>query len=46
MIYSTSYGGLVYRANLLAGEVLLVHAAAGGVGSAAVQVCMVDGGML
>jgi NADPH2:quinone reductase len=38
MTYPTSYCALVYRANLLKGETLLVHAAAGGVGVAAVQV--------
>jgi NADPH2:quinone reductase len=37
-IYPTSYAGLVYRAHLAPGETLLVHAAAGGVGSAAVQI--------
>jgi NADPH2:quinone reductase len=36
--YQTAYVGLVRRAALEAGETLLVHAAAGGVGSAAVQV--------
>jgi NADPH2:quinone reductase len=38
IIYPTSYAGLVYRAHLIAGENLLVHAAAGGVGIAAVQI--------
>lgn len=38
IVYPTSYAGLVYRANLRAGENLLVHAAAGGVGIAAVQI--------
>ncbi len=38
IVYPTSYAGLVYRANLRAGETLLVHAAAGGVGIAAVQI--------
>jgi NADPH2:quinone reductase len=38
IIYPTSYAGLVYRAHLQAGENLLVHAAAGGVGIAAVQI--------
>ena len=38
IIYPTSYAGLVYRAALAPGETLLVHAAAGGVGSAAVQI--------
>jgi NADPH2:quinone reductase len=37
-IYPTSYAGLVYHARLAQGETLLVHAAAGGVGSAAVQI--------
>jgi NADPH2:quinone reductase len=36
--YQTAYVGLVRRARLQPGEILLVHAAAGGVGSAAVQV--------
>jgi NADPH2:quinone reductase len=36
--YPTSYGGLVWRANLQAGEWLLVHGAAGGVGLAAVEI--------
>eukprot|EP00026_Physarum_polycephalum_P011106 Phypoly_transcript_11305.p1 GENE.Phypoly_transcript_11305~~Phypoly_transcript_11305.p1 ORF type:complete len:337 (+),score=54.53 Phypoly_transcript_11305:193-1203(+) len=38
MVYPTSYAGLVHRANLLPKETLLVHAAAGGVGTAAVQI--------
>jgi NADPH2:quinone reductase len=38
IIYPTSYAGLVFRAQLVAGETLLVHAAAGGVGIAAVQI--------
>ncbi len=38
IVYQTSYFGLVYRAALQAGETLLVHAAAGGVGLAAVQI--------
>jgi NADPH2:quinone reductase len=38
IIYPTSYAGLVFRANLQPGENLLVHAAAGGVGIAAVQI--------
>ena len=36
--YPTSYAALVYRAALQPGETLLVHAAAGGVGLAAVQI--------
>jgi NADPH2:quinone reductase len=38
IVYPTSYAGLVYRAALQPGETLLVHAAAGGVGIAAVQI--------
>lgn len=38
IIYPTSYAGLVFRTDLCAGEDLLVHAAAGGVGLAAVQI--------
>ena len=38
VVYPTSYAALVYRAKLRAGETLLVHAAAGGVGVAAVQI--------
>jgi len=36
--YGTAHGALVWRAALQAGEVLLVHGAAGGVGLAAVEV--------
>jgi NADPH2:quinone reductase len=38
MTYGTSYYALVQRAALLPGEVLLVHGAAGGVGSAAIDI--------
>jgi len=38
IVYQTSYVGLARRANLREGETLLVHAAAGGVGLAAVQI--------
>lgn len=38
IVYATSYAGLVLRAHLARGETLLVHAAAGGVGLAAVQI--------
>ena len=38
IVYPTSYAGLVFRARLARGETLLVHAAAGGVGIAAVQI--------
>jgi NADPH:quinone reductase len=43
LVYGTSYGALVHRAGLRAGETLLVHAAAGGVGLAAVQIGKVLG---
>ncbi|EER25794.1 quinone oxidoreductase, putative [Coccidioides posadasii C735 delta SOWgp] len=39
----TSYGGLVHRANVQKGEWVLVHAAAGGVGLAAVQIAKAKG---
>ncbi|KAL4814554.1 hypothetical protein BDW67DRAFT_84364 [Aspergillus spinulosporus] len=39
----TSYGGLVHRANVQPGEWVLVHAAAGGVGLAAVQIAKARG---
>jgi NADPH2:quinone reductase len=38
IVYPTSYAGLVFRGRIAAGEWLLVHAAAGGVGLAAVQI--------
>ncbi|MCA9576154.1 MAG: NADPH:quinone oxidoreductase family protein [Polyangiales bacterium] len=38
IVYQTSYFALRYRADLQPGETLLVHAAAGGVGLAAVQI--------
>ena len=37
-VYPTSYAALVWRAPVASGETLLVHAAAGGVGLAAVQI--------
>ena len=41
--YPTSYGGLIWRAGLQAGETLLVHGAAGGVGLAAVEIGLAAG---
>ncbi len=41
--YCTSWHGLHSRAKLQAGETVLVHAAAGGVGSAAVQIALAAG---
>lgn len=38
IVYPTSYAALVYRARMRPGETLLIHAAAGGVGLAAVQI--------
>jgi NADPH2:quinone reductase len=38
IVYPTSYAALVYRTTVKPGETLLVHAAAGGVGIAAVQI--------
>ena len=39
--YPTSYSALVLRANVQPGETVLVHAGAGGVGLAAVQIAKV-----
>ncbi len=41
--YQTSYFGLIWRGQLQAGETVLVHGAAGGVGSAAVQIARAAG---
>jgi NADPH2:quinone reductase len=41
--YQTSYFGLMLRGQLRAGEIVLVHGAAGGVGSAAVQIARAAG---
>ncbi len=41
--YQTSYFGLINRGQLRAGETVLVHGAAGGVGSAAVQIARAAG---
>lgn len=38
VIYQTSYMGLSYRAQLKAGETLLVHGGSGGVGTSAIQI--------
>lgn len=43
IVYQTSYFGLVFRANLQPGETVLIHAAAGGVGLAAVQIAKAMG---
>jgi NADPH2:quinone reductase len=43
MTYGTSHAALHHRAGLRAGETLLVHAGAGGVGSAAVQLGVAAG---
>lgn len=42
----TSYGGLVHRAGVKAGDWVLVHAAAGGVGLAAVQIAKAMGAIV
>ncbi|KAJ5233447.1 uncharacterized protein N7469_005213 [Penicillium citrinum] len=42
----TSYGGLVHRANVKSGDWVLVHAAAGGVGLAAVQIAKAMGAVV
>jgi NADPH2:quinone reductase len=44
--YQTGWVGLFHRANLQPGETLLVHAGAGGVGSAAIQLGLAAGAMV
>ena len=39
VIFSTAYFGLIHTARLSAGETILIHAAAGGVGQAAIRLC-------
>lgn len=39
VVFSTAYFGLVRTAHLSAGETILIHAAAGGVGQAAIRLC-------
>lgn len=46
VVYQTSYVGLVDRARMKPGETVLVHAAAGGVGLAAVQIAKALGGVV
>jgi NADPH2:quinone reductase len=46
LIFQTAWFGLHRRANLQAGEALLVHAGAGGVGSAAIQLGKAAGAMV
>lgn len=44
--YPTSYAALVYRANVQPGEVVLIHACAGGVGLAALQIAKALGAIV
>lgn len=39
IVYCTAYYGLVYQARIRRGETVLIHAAAGGVGQAAIMLC-------
>lgn len=43
IVYPTSYHGLIDRGGLRRGETVLVHAGAGGVGSAAIQIAVAHG---
>jgi NADPH:quinone reductase-like Zn-dependent oxidoreductase len=43
LVFSTAYGCLIERARLKVGESVLIHAAAGGVGSIAVQLARASG---
>lgn len=44
--YPTSYAALVYRANVQPGETVLIHACAGGVGLAALQIAKALGAIV
>jgi len=44
--YQTAYVGLVWRGQILAGETVLVHGAAGGTGAAAVRLAKARGAMV
>ena len=43
IVFSTAYAGLVDKARVSAGERVLVHSAAGGIGQAAIQLCRAAG---
>ena len=43
VVYSTAYYGLIYLARIQAGETILIHAASGGVGQAAIQLAQMVG---
>ena len=40
VVYSTAYYALIVRANLRAGESVLIHSGSGGVGQAAISICL------
>ena len=43
IVFATAYAGLIDKARVSAGERVLVHSAAGGIGQAAIQLCCVAG---
>lgn len=40
VVYSTAYYALIVRANLRPGESVLIHSGSGGVGQAAISICL------
>ena len=40
VVYSTAYYALIVRANLRNGESVLIHSGSGGVGQAAISICI------
>lgn len=40
VVYSTAYYALIVRANLRQGESVLIHSGSGGVGQAAISICL------
>ncbi|XP_053214797.1 fatty acid synthase-like, partial [Panonychus citri] len=43
VVYLTAYYGLISRGNLQSGESVLIHAGSGGVGQAAISICLSRG---
>ena len=43
IVFATAYAGLMEKARVVAGERVLVHSAAGGIGQAAIQLCRAAG---
>jgi NADPH:quinone reductase-like Zn-dependent oxidoreductase/short-subunit dehydrogenase/acyl carrier protein len=43
IVFATVYAGLIVKAQLKQGEIVLIHSAAGGIGQAAIQLCQYFG---